>query len=241
MEAQGSRVVSWDRRAIPIDDYTAMEQFIRTEQPDALFHLATASQPTGKVNESWLVNYHWTSELAWICRQLGVRFVFTSSVMVYTDDAVGPFTPESIPDAAEGYGYEKLQAERQALAQNPDAVIARLGWQIGEQPGSNNMLDFFEQRMHELGEVRASQRWYPACSFIADTAAALVRLASQPGGVYLLDSNTRWNFFEIAAALSAVYQHRWRIIPADDFVYDQRMLDPRSAMPALSVRLPALA
>src|SRR5262245_4462950 len=74
LEAQNATVIPWDRSLTPIDDYAAMERFVGSQQPDILFHLATASQPTGRENEGWWVNYHWTSELAWICRQLGVRF-----------------------------------------------------------------------------------------------------------------------------------------------------------------------
>src|SRR5882724_2031503 len=87
LQSQGHWVVVWDRAAVPIDRYQPMEDFVRREKPDALFHLAIASRSTGVPNESWLVNYEWSSELAWVTRQLGLRFVFTSSVMVFTDDA----------------------------------------------------------------------------------------------------------------------------------------------------------
>lgn len=240
LEAQGHTVVGWDRRHVPIDDSAAMEAFIHDQHPDALFHLAIPSQSTGRENESWWVNHYWTGELARICRQSAIRFLFTSTVMVFTDHAVGPFTVESIPDAAEGYGYEKYQAEQWAVSQNPDTVVVRLGWQIGEQPGSNNMIDFFQRQMAEHGEVRASRRWLTACSFIGDTAAALTHLVAQPAGVYLVDSNTRWTFFEIASALNALHGQQWTITPSDDFVYDQRMVDPRVPVAKLDARLPAL-
>ena len=111
LQNQAIEVVAWDRKTVPIHDYQTMEAFVRSVQPDLLFHLATNSKPSGRPNEDWQVNYEWTSELAWISRQLQIRFIFTSSVMVFTDDAKGPFTLESIPDAKEGYGYQKLQAE----------------------------------------------------------------------------------------------------------------------------------
>jgi dTDP-4-dehydrorhamnose reductase len=99
-----------------------MEDFVRQERPDALFHLAIASRSTGIANESWLVNYEWTSELAWITRQLGVRFVFTSSVMVFSDSATGPFTPDSVPDAAESHGYARDVEQANALLHFSTAV-----------------------------------------------------------------------------------------------------------------------
>lgn len=239
LESQGDTVITWNRQQTPIDDYAAMEDFVRAEKLDVLFHLATASTPTGRENESWLVNYEWTSELAWICRVLNVRFVFTSSVMVFTDFAKGPFTPDSQPDASEGYGYEKRRAEERVLQQNPNAVVARIGWQIGEQAGGNHMVDFFERQMQQEGHISASTRWYPACSFITDTAAALVRLANGAAGLYLVDSNTRWTFYEIATALNTRHGNRWKILSNEDFVYDQRMIE-RVAMPSLKSHLPSL-
>jgi len=240
LTAQGHEVVAWDRAVVPIDRYQPMEDFVRHEKPDALFHLAIASRSTGVANESWLVNYEWTSELAWITRQLGVRFVFTSSVMVFTDNAKGPLTVESVPDATEGYGREKLLAEQRVFHQNPNAIVARLGWQIGDAPGSNNMLDFFAKQSAANGSVQASRKWYPACSFVCDTAAALAWLTSAKPGLYLVDSNTRWNFYEIALALNEKHDRAWKISATDAFVYDQRMLDPRVPIPSLQRTLTGL-
>jgi dTDP-4-dehydrorhamnose reductase len=217
-----------------------MEDFVRRERPNVLFHLAIASRSTGLANESWLVNYEWPGELAWITRRLGVRFVFTSSVMVFSDNAKGPFTLDSQPDAPQGYGYEKRQAEQRVFHQNPDAVVARLGWQIGEAGGSNNMIDFFEKKAAAGEVIAASRKWFPACSFVRDTIAALTWLNSAKPGLYLIDSNTRWNFHEIASTLNERHGHRWSIVANDDFVFDQRMIDPRIPIPSLQASLPAL-
>jgi dTDP-4-dehydrorhamnose reductase len=241
LESQGHSVITWNRSQVPINNYQVMEDYVRAEKPDVFFHLATNAQPTGRENEGWFVNYEWTSELAWICRVLGVRFLFTSSVMVFTNKAKGPFTLSTPPDEIEGYGYEKRMAEQRTLYQNPDAIIARLGWQIGEKPGTNNMIDFFETQMRESGEISASRRWYPACSFITDTVSALVQLAQGEPGLYLVDSNTRWTFYEIAAALNQLHGNHWHIVLNDDFVYDQRMIDERVPILPLSAHLPSLS
>jgi dTDP-4-dehydrorhamnose reductase len=241
LEARGAKVVAWDRSRVPVDQYAPMEEFVRATAPDVLFHLAIASRGTGKPNEPWLVNYEWPSELAWITRQLGVKFVFTSSVMVFTDNARGPFTMESQPDAAEGYGHQKRMAEQRVLSQNPNATVVRLGWQIGDAPGSNNMIDFFERQMKEHGAIRASTQWLPACSFLDDTAQALLKLSSSAPGLYMIDSNERWSFYEIATALNKQHGNHWRVRATSDFVYDQRMIDPRVNAPPLKARLKTLA
>jgi len=239
LESEDVEVIAWDRSLIPIDDYWAMETFMKREQPDALFHLAIASQPQGQ-NDSWRVNYRWPSELAWLTRQLNVSFVFTSTVMVFEQSVAGPYTPMMTPVATDGYGYEKRMAEERVLYQNPDTVIARLGWQIGDAAGSNNMIDFLVTRQEREGEIRASKRWKPACSFLQDTVAALTDLVGVTPGTYHVDSNPKWNFYEIATALNEKHGNLWNIVPTEDFVYDQRMIDPRVEMPPLSYRLPSL-
>jgi len=240
LRQQGLEVIPWDRRTVPVDDYAAMERFVRESSVDVLFHLATASQPTGRPGESWLINYEWTSELAWITRTLGVRFVFSSTTLVFSNDARGPFTRDSQPDAPEGYGYEKRRAEERVFHQNPEARVVRLGWQIGEEPKGNNMLAFLEDRMRQEGRVQASTRWYPACSLLDDTVRALQELAGAEPGLYMLDSNERWTFYEIARALSARHGDRWQVEPSEDFVFDQRMKDERIRLPSLKERLPEL-
>jgi len=238
LRAARIHVVGWDREVVPIDHYDAMDRFVAEVAPDVLVNLAIASRPTGRGGEGWLVNHEWPSELAWICRQRGVRFVHTSTVMVFSPSTRGPFTIDSTPDAREGYGCEKRLAEARVRYQNPEAIVVRLGWQIGDAAGSNNMIDFFDQQAH--GRVAASSRFLPACSFLEDTADALVRALSAPPGLYLVDGNERWTFAEIARALAAKHG-RWTIVETTELEQDQRMFDPRLAVASLRTRLPALS
>lgn len=237
LERDGAVVVPWDRASVPIDDYHAMERFVRESCVDTIFHLAVASAPTGREGEGWAVSYAWTSELAWIARVLGVRFVFTSTAMVFSDAARGPFTLASEPDAPAGYGYEKRRAETRALEQYPASVVVRLGWQIGDGYEGNQMLAHFEREQREKGEVCASDRFLPACSFLDVTADALVRAAARPGGIVMLDQNEGWTFFQIARALAARHGDRWRIARTEDFAQDQRLRDPSLGLPPLSTRV----
>jgi dTDP-4-dehydrorhamnose reductase len=240
LEQMGHEVTGWDRAKVPIDDYHAMEKFVSSISPDAVYHLAILSVPTGIPDEGWKVNYEWASELAWICRTAEIRFIFSSSVMVFSNRAQGPFTPDAIPDETGGYGYEKRMAEERVRYQYPGAVIARMGWQIGDAPGSNNMIDFLETRMREDGEIRASRLWFPACSFLADTVDVLAGLNRVSTGLYQIDSNRGWSFYEIAEALNRLHGGRWKIVPTDDFIYNQRMIDERTKIPPLSERLSGL-
>ncbi len=229
----------WDRSSIPIDDYAQMRTFVERERPDVLFHLAAASQPEQPGidgRQSWRVNYVWTSELAWIARELDVRFVFTSTVMVFEDRTPGPYTVASDPNATAGYGMEKREAEARIFHQNPLARVARLGWQIGDDTLGNQMMAWLARRQH----VEASMRWLPACSFLGDSADALIKIAKSRPGIYHVDSNEGWSFFDIASALCSRMGARSKVAPTWSWAYDQRLLDARLSMPALGSRLPEL-
>ena len=235
-------VVTWDRSSVPIDGYYRMEEFLYAIQPDILFHLAAVNLNTYTTDNSWLANYEWTSELAWITKVLDIPFIYTSTAMVFScnGNARGPFTIHSQPDAMEGYGYEKRRAEERIFYQNPKATVVRLGWQIGEKSGSNNMIDYFDRHMRQHGHISASTKWKPACSFIEDTVKALFALVKFPPGLYMIDSNEKWSFFEIACALNELHEGKWNIVADHNFIYDQRLFDDRIKLPSLKMRLKKL-
>lgn len=234
---QNIETTGWDRDQAPPGDRTAADLLFEHFKPTVVFHTALPSRPTGMDNEGWIVNEKWTADIAGLCAERGIAMVYVSTVMVFTNRTNGPFTPDVEPDEAEGYGHSKRRGEQAAHGANPAVRVARLGWQIGESAGSNNMIDFIEKQMAEKGEVTASKRWFPATSFLEDTAEALIDVAALAPGTYHLDSNTRWNFHEILTALNARHGHRWKVRATDDYAHDQRMTDARVKMPGLDRRL----
>jgi len=182
-ESQNHTVIAWNRDDAPPYEPNKMEAYVETNKPDAIVHLATASQSTGRDNEGWLVDVEWNVKLAEIAKSKQIPYAFTSSVMVYTNDAKGPFTVDTPPDEIQGYGFNKAMAEKRVLDVYPEAVVARIGWQIGEEAGSNNMIDFIENQQAEHGHVNVSRKWYPATSFLTDTATSILSLLQNGQGL----------------------------------------------------------
>ncbi|HMO51739.1 MAG TPA: sugar nucleotide-binding protein [Kiritimatiellia bacterium] len=237
----GIKPIAWDRASAPPDQPEAGRALIDHHQPDALVCLAVPSTSTGRPDEGRLINVEWPAFLASESRKRSIPMIYTSTVMVFSDHARGPFRPETPPDATTGYGGEKRRGEEAVLQAYPGAIIARLGWQIGETFTGNTMTAHLAGQMARDGVISASRRWLPATSMLTDTARALLSLTrGAESGIYHLSANDRWNFFEIAVALNRRHGDRWNVTPNDDFIYDQRMLDEKIALPPLAKHLPEL-
>jgi len=240
LSLQGHQVMGWDREQVSITDYWAMEAFLRKKKIQALYHLAVPSQPTGMPNESWTVNYQWTSELAWLCKELNIQFVYVSTVMVFSSQRHGPFTVDTPADARDGYGMEKRLAEERVFHQNASSRVLRLGWQIGTSSNGNTMVEYLDDQFTSDGLVTCSTEWLPACSFLDDSFPVLASLFDPNSGLYQFDSNQKWNFYQIAFALNKTLGKKWKVTATDNFVFDQRMVDPRLPLVSLKTRLPSL-
>ena len=226
----GHQVTAWDRHLVRYGDDDAMSRYLQQVSPAVVVNLAIASQydPLSLLSARAL-NEDFPALLGTMCARQGIRFLQTSSVMVFENSGDGPFTTDSVAAASDGYGKEKRLAEEQLREQCPEALIVRLGWQMGKDLQGNTMSHFLSETMKSKQEIVASNRWFPACSFVQDTAAVLLDLATKAqtegaSRVYHVDGNRGWSFFEIAQALKTYLNQSWTIRHDDTFVFDQRLL-----------------
>ena len=226
LQQHGHSVTAWNRNEVPPDHEAAVEDHVARVRPDAICHLANGSAT-------------WAETLARSCHAMGARFLYTSSVSVFSTAQSGPFTIDHAPQPTDEYGRYKLECEQRVRAVNANAVVARLGWQIGTSAGSNNMIDYLTRKHDAGGEIDASENWLPACSFLSDTVAALAALLvdGNARGIYHFESNPGLSFFEIATRLNARDRRGWNIRRTTEPRWDQRLIDPRVRLASLTARL----
>ena len=221
LRGRGCEVVAWDRDAVSPDDREAVARFIREVKPSALVHCAMGSP-------------QWAEDMARVCAEEGSKFLYVSSASVYGTQQQGSFTIEDTPEPSDDYGRYKLECEQRVRAANADARIVRIGWQIALRRGGNQMTEYLAQRQAEHGYIAASTEWFPACSFLEDTARVLAEVVDDAvAGLYLLDGNPGWNFWDIATALNSATGQHWEVRRCCDFKWDNRLVDKR--LPAISL------
>lgn len=224
LKEYGHSVVGWDRSRVPIDNESAILKFLEGQNPDWFLHIATGSPD-------------WAELIAKICGQIKIKLLYTSSASVFSSSQKGPFRISAMPEPEDDYGRYKLHCEELIKKYQPDAIIARLAWQIGDTPGSNNMIDYLYKQMEQKGRIEASRHWYPACAFLRDTAEALYQLMLKfPAGIYHLDGNPGLSFYEIVSHLNTIYGGEWQVVQADLPVMNNCMLDDRISVKSITNR-----
>lgn len=231
-ERQGHEVLGWDRHQVDPNDASAAQAWLNRQQPDAIAHLAMGSSD-------------WAALLAAHAAQQRLPMLFTSTAMVFDHEPDGPHCPQDARTAKDDYGRYKIACEDAITAANASATIARIGWQIDPAAPGNNMVMALDDWQRREGKVAASSAWQPACSFMEDTAAALLALLLVPvAGVVHLDSNAAegHSFDAIVRALrEQLGRSEWQVSVHADYRHDQRLAGGEGRMPGLSARLPALA
>ena len=221
--AAGHTVIGWDRAAVDPEDEGLSAAWLSAQSVDAVAHLGMAPARFA----GWLASR---------CP----NFLFTSTVMVFNHEPDGPHDVADARTAKDDYGRYKIDCEDAVLLANDRPVIARIGWQIDLTRPGNNMLLTLDEWQQRDGRVGASRGWIPACSFMTDTAVALLALITRPlPGVHHLDSNAdeAWRFDELAQALAHKFGRDWQVEAKDDYRHDQRLIGGPSSLPPLSARL----
>lgn len=220
LRERGCVVQAWDRVASPPVSESAVRAHVEDARPALVCHVATGAP-------------EWAAWIARACRDRDIPLLWTGSVSVFGSGHTAPFLPDTPPDATDEYGAYKIHCERLVRESNPDAIIARLGWQIGDAPGSNTMTDFLARAAATgNGTVEASTRWKPSCARLRDTAEALADLAlGRQRGVFHLEGNRAGlAFHQIARRIARAIGADWRVVGVGSPVLDNRMDDPRLVM-----------
>lgn len=233
-QSAGDLIGGWDRRAVDPADDAAVRRWLDATAPDAIAHLAMGDAA-------------WAARLAAQAAERGIAFLFTSTAMVFDCVPDGPHRVADERTARDDYGRMKIASEDAVRAAHPAACIARIGWQIDADPATrahgNQMLAALDDWQRRDGCIAASRRWIPACSFLQDTAEALLALLRERhAGVVHLDGNAddALTFDEIARRLARRFDRAgWQVVANDGYVHDQRLVDAGLRLPALSARLPA--
>lgn len=122
-----------DVRRLDLCDSQAVASLLSEVEPDGVIHAAAMANPNQCEVEpemSQAVNVNATLQLAELCRQRGVRLVFTSTDLVF-DGEHAPYAEDAATGPVNIYGRHKLAAEQGVLAAG--GVVCRMPLMFGNR------------------------------------------------------------------------------------------------------------
>jgi dTDP-4-dehydrorhamnose reductase len=194
---------------LDLADRDAIWRAMKSAKPDAVLHLAAASSPAhceANKEETRRLNVETTAHLAEFCAELGSKLVFTSSSQVY-DGTSPPCRELPDPKPRNGYGQQKLEAEKLVVDILPSAAILRVAVMYGMAgPGTNNFLQQWLDAWQQGREVTAF--FDEIRSFMSGTSAVdgLFKVLEKGAeGIFNLGGANAISRFEFAELASAAF------------------------------------
>ncbi|MGN1356646.1 MAG: sugar nucleotide-binding protein [Succinivibrionaceae bacterium] len=226
-KSQGWDVVTWPRNVVDPENISEANLFLFRMNLSGIVHLGLGSE-------------RWASLMAHFAQVNDIPFVFSSTVMVFSDRRKGPFTIRDIPDSNDSYGQYKLRCEQAIRNASLKSCILRLGWQIDEDGQGNNMVHYLDEQQKSSGKVSCSDLWIPACTYLSDTADTIMKCINERWyGLFHVDGNAKdgYSYAKIVTLLKHKLNRDWVVSVNHDYVHDQRIKDDYLPVKSISSHL----
>ena len=201
-------------------DRQAADHILDTVRPDAIIHTAAnanvdacESDPQGAQR----LNAELPGELAEACAKRGIRLAHISTDAVFDGTLERPYTESDTPNPLGVYARTKLAGERNVLAANPQAIVARVnffGWSLS---GTRSLSEFFFNKLSTGQQCNGFTDIYFCPLFVGDLAETLVKM---------LDKNLSGLYHVVGSEALSKYAFGQRI--ARQFGFDADLVIPRS-------------
>ena len=192
---------------IDLRDFDALKRLFAQLRPAGVIHTAAQSQPNfcqTYPDEAYAVNVTATLNLAQLCAERSIPFVFTSTDLVF-DGTAPPYRETDPVSPISRYGEQKAEAE-QGVLRYPNATVCRMPLLFGEaSPMASSFIQPFIKTLRSGQELRLfTDEWRTPVS--ASSAATGLLLALQAPGLLHLGGKERVSRYQFGCLMAEVLQ-----------------------------------
>ncbi len=172
-----------------ICDYITLGNLIDDIEPDAIIHTAAIADANFCQNNqqlSYAVNVEASKNLAGICCDFQIPFIYTSTDLVF-DGKKGMYVEEDEKNPLSVYGEHKALAEDEVLNIYPESLILRLPLMFGlaEARAANFMWKMISQIKKGETAVLFNDEYRSVCGAASISKGILELLGKQTGIIHL--------------------------------------------------------
>jgi len=236
-----SGTISFDHSTnlqVDLRNYIDMGNIIDDIEPDIVIHAAALTDANLCQNNkelSYELNVEVTRNLAGICCDYQVPFVFTSTDLVF-DGRKGNYSEEDTANPLMVYGEHKLLAEREVERVYPSALITRCPLMFGALESSNK--NYFSSLVKALREDKRSKLFYDEYRSVCggkSIAEGILHLCEEVSGIVHLAGAERLSRYDFALAIADAF-HLDNSLLESCSQKDVQMSAPRPADVSLNIQ-----
>ncbi len=228
-------LVGLDRSQCDIANLAQVESVLREISPDVVINCAAYTAVDKAETDKAAcaaINTDGPGNLGKVTSELGARLVHVSTDYVFDGTATVPYTEASPTNPLSEYGRSKLAGERQALANNPQALVVRTSWLYAET--GHNFIKAIIKRAKDQGGLKVvnDQLGVPTSSeTLVDGIVSL--LGTTESGVFHVSNSGQCTWFEFAQEILRLIG--WTHIPISPIATSELNLPaPRPAFSVMS-------
>lgn len=193
---------AFDRHALDITDRAAVNEAVRSQQPDLLINCAVLGVDACELNPSraQAVNVDGPQTLAEAGAAVGAEILHFSTNYVFgggDNDEGKIYTAADAPRPVNVYGATKLAGERAVRAAAARSYIVRTSWVFGAT--AKNFLSTVPQQLRARQRLRAITDSWASATYVNDLLSRVDEiLARQCYGVYHVVNDGVCSYYEFA-------------------------------------------
>lgn len=182
-----------------ISNYIEFGNLVDDIEPDAIIHAAAISDTNycqQHPTEAYSVNVEATANIAGICSDYQIPFVFTSTDLVF-DGTKGMYNEEDERNPVSVYGEQKCKAEDEILKLYPLASVYRLPLMFGNpQASAGNYLQKFIAQIKQGEKAALFNDEYRSMCGAQSICKGMLQLFEHTNGIYHLAGKERLSRYE---------------------------------------------
>ncbi len=190
-------VVACDHKTLDITDFTAVDEIVTANRPDAIVHAAAwtaVDDCEADAAKAQRVNAAATANLAEAARLIGAHLTYFSTDYVFDGTKSTAYVETDSPNPQSVYGASKLAGE---LAAGPEALTLRISWVCGRN--GNNVVKTILRLAKEHDRLTFVDDQHGNPTFSADLAPLVRRLVvDRRSGIFHATNQGAVSWFEFA-------------------------------------------
>ena len=194
---------------LDLTDFGELRRVFREIQPAAVIHTAAQSQPNycqTHVQESLFINVTASLNIAKLCADNSIPYVFTSTDLVF-DGLKGNYQETDSVNPVNIYGEHKAMAEVEILKQYPQAAICRMPLMFGNAtPTATSFLQSFIKTLREGKELKLFTDEFRTPVNVNTAAEGLLLALEKVQGIIHLGGKEKISRYDFGLLLVEIFE-----------------------------------